>query len=238
MLLTDPHIWLSLLTLTILEIVLGVDNLVFISIVSNDVTPGYQKLARRLGLLGALFMRLLMLAGVFWLTKLTTPLFRVWQHDFSIRNLILLGGGLFLLVKATSEIHGTIEADDETGSRKRRKSMWSAILQIMMFDVVFSLDSILTAVGLTNHYWVMAVAICIAIATMLFASEPLHQFIHDHPTVKILALSFLLLIGAVLIADGFDFHVPREYIYFSISFAILVEALNGLMRKRRIKSTK
>jgi len=236
--LADPQIWLSLLTLTILEIVLGVDNLVFISIVSNDVPKKQQKIARRTGLIGALFMRLLLLAGIFWVITLTKPLFSIFAQPFSIRDLILIGGGVFLLFKSTTEIHGTIEGTDQIKAKRKRKPMYVAILQIMIFDIIFSLDSVMTAVGLTEYYWVMAVAITIAIITMLFLSEPLHRFIQAHPTIKMLALSFLLLIGAVLIADGFQFHIPREYIYFSISFSILVEVLNNLARKGRKKDKK
>lgn len=232
----DPQLWLSLITLTFLEIVLGVDNLVFISIVSNDVIVSRQKAARRIGLIGALAIRLIFLAGIFWVIGLTKPLFVLYGQSFSGRDLILLAGGLFLLAKGTIEIHHSIEEDEHIeGGRHRKKSMWMAIIQIMLFDIIFSLDSILTAIGLTNYYWVMAIAIMIAIGVMLLASEPLHEFIHAHPTIKMLALSFLLLIGLVLIADGFEYHIPREYVYFAIAFSIFVEFLNSLMRRRKRK---
>lgn len=231
--LLTPQLWLSLLTLTILEIVLGVDNLVFISIVSNDVPLHQQKTARRVGLIGALLMRLALLAGIFWIIGLTKPFFALMNHNFSIRDLILIAGGLFLLVKATVEIHNSIEGDSEGAESGKKKSMWLAIVQIMIFDIIFSLDSILTAIGLTNHYFVMATAIFIAIIVMLLASEPMHTFINNHPTIKMLALSFLLLIGVVLIADGFSFHIPREYIYFAIAFSIFVEFMNSLVRRSK-----
>jgi len=233
----DPQIWASLLTLTALEIVLGIDNLVFISIITSNVAQHQQKYARRIGLLGALVMRLGFLAGVFWLVTLSKPLFSIFSYSFSVRDLILIIGGLFLLVKGTTEIHSVIEGDEEIKEKPKKKSMSLAITQIMIFDIVFSLDSIMTAVGLTDHYWIMAVAIFIAIITMLIASEPLHHFIQAHPTIKMLALSFLILIGVVLIADGFQFHIPREYIYFSICFSIFVEFLNNLARKRRKRKT-
>jgi len=236
--LLTPQLWLSFLTLTILEIILGVDNLVFISIVSNAVPLPQQKMTRRVGLMGALLMRLGFLAGVFWIISLTKPLFALFDHSFTMRDLILIGGGLFLLVKATTEMHYTIEGEDEVreGAIRKKKSMWAAVVQIMIFDIIFSLDSILTAIGLTNHYAVMAAAIIIAIVVMLLASEPLHKFIQEHPTVKMLALSFLLLIGLVLIADGFSFHIPREYVYFAIAFSIFVEFMNSLMYRHKRKS--
>lgn len=237
--LLDPQLWLSLLTLTFLEIVLGVDNLVFISIVSNDVIQSRQKAARRIGLIGALGIRLIFLAGIFWIIGLTKPLFVLFGQTFSGRDIILLLGGLFLLAKGTIEIHHSIEDDENiTGSTRRKKSMWMAIIQIMIFDIIFSLDSILTAIGLTNHYWIMATAILLSIGVMLLASEPLHRFIHEHPTIKMLALSFLLLIGLVLIADGFEYHIPREYVYFAIAFSIFVEFLNNIARRRKQKKQK
>lgn len=231
--LLDPQLWLSLITLTFLEIVLGVDNLVFISIVSNDVAPAQQKMARKAGLLGALCIRLIFLAGILWIIGLSQPLFSLHGQSFSIRDLILIAGGLFLLIKATLEIHHSIEEKDEQGGHRRKKSMWTAIFQIMLFDIIFSLDSILTAIGLTRYYWIMAIAIMISIGVMLLASEPLHRFIHAHPTIKMLALSFLLLIGMVLIADGFQAHIPREYIYFAIAFSVFVEFLNSLVRRKK-----
>ncbi len=233
-LLLTPDLWLSLITLTFLEIILGVDNLVFISIVSADVPKHQQKLARRAGLLGALVMRLALLASVFWIIGLSKPVMTLWQHSFSIRDFILIAGGLFLLIKATLEMHHSIEPDVQTDKGTQKKNLFFAIVQIMLFDIIFSLDSILTAVGLTRHFWVMAVAILIAIALMLMASEMLHKFISTHPTVKMLALSFLLLIGMVLLADGFQFHIPRAYIYFAIAFSIFVEFMNSLVRKKKI----
>lgn len=222
----------SLLTLTVLEVVLGVDNLVFLAIASSRLPAPQQPSARRVGLTLAWALRLLLLAFAVWLTKLSLPLFTVFDFTVSARDLFLLSGGLFLIVKATQEIHAEMEPVS-SAQAKPPASFRSVITQIALFDIVFSLDSILTAVGLTQRYWVMATAISIAIVAMLFLSEPLTEFIHRHPTVKMLALSFLLLIGVILIADGGHYHVPRGYVYFAISFSILVELLNAVRRKRR-----
>ena len=208
------EIIISLLTLTILEIVLGVDNLVFIAILSSRLKPAQQKSARRWGLTMAWVTRLILLAMAVWLVGLTRPLFAVFAHHFSGRDLFLLAGGLFLLVKGTSEIHAEIETATEKSVRRQFAKFAIIIFQIALFDIIFSLDSILTAIGLTHNFWIMAAAISIAIILMIIASEPLSQFIEKHPTVKMLALSFLLLIGMVLLADGFGFHIPRGYIYF------------------------
>lgn len=227
---------LSLLTLTFLEIVLGVDNLVFISIVSSRLPQHQQKLGRRIGLLFALVTRLLLLASVLWIIGLTKPFISFWNYTFSGRDLFLILGGLFLLYKSTAEIHTEFEGEsplDPGGHKTKRASLNWVIAQIALLDIVFSLDSIFTAVGMTQHYWIMATAITIAVITMIFASEPLSRFIMQRPTIKMLALSFLLLIGTVLIADGFKFHVPREYIYFALSFSVLVETLNQLIARRR-----
>lgn len=227
------NIIFSLVTLTFLEIILGVDNLVFLSIASSKLPPHQQKMARRLGLIFALVTRLILLASVVWLVRLKNPLFSIGSYAFSIRDLLLIAGGLFLLYKATQEIHAEMEPPAESGVKRAYAHVTSVIIQIGVLDIVFSLDSVFTAVGLTEHYWIMATAIFIAILTMIFLSEPLSAVVHDHPTIKMLALSFLLLIGVILIADGFHYHVPREYIYFAISFSVLVEILNGLVRKRQ-----
>lgn len=225
----------SLTTLTLLEIILGIDNLVFISIISSRLPVHQQKSARRFGLILALASRLLLLASVAWLVRLTHPLFGISQYSFSVRDLLLLGGGLFLIYKGTMQIHeetAPLEAIDEP----KTKATWlSVVVQIGILDIVFSFDSVFTAVGMTKEYWIMATAIIIAIVCMIVASEPLSVFIGRRPTVKVLALSFILLIGTLLVADSFQFHVPRGYVYFAISYAIFVEALNSFVRTRKAK---
>jgi predicted tellurium resistance membrane protein TerC len=225
---------LSLITLTILEIVLGIDNLVFLAIITQRLPKHQQSYARKLGLTLAWVTRLMLLASAIWLTKLTSPLFTLFSNDISWRDIFLIGGGVFLLVKATQEIHGEMEPSPESTSRSGKAANFSWIItQIALLDIIFSLDSVLTAIGLTNNFFIMATAISIAILTMLFASEPLSRFVENHPTVKMLALSFLILIGMVLIADGLDNHIPRGYIYFAMGFSLFVELLNIVSRKRR-----
>ena len=223
----------SLLTLTALEIVLGIDNLVFISIMSNRLPVEQQASARRTGLALAVITRLLLLASIAWLAGVTAPLFSVFDHPVSLRDLILLGGGLFLLAKGTTEIHATVEGVEEEIRHAKATSFISVIIQIMILDIVFSLDSVITAVGMAQQLSVMAAAIIIAVIVMLFAADPLSRFIHEHVSVKMLALSFLILVGAVLVADGMGFHVPKGYLYFAIAFSIGVEALNLAAAKRR-----
>ena len=223
----------SLLTLTALEIVLGIDNLVFISIMSNRLPVEQQSSARRTGLALAVITRLLLLASIAWLAGVTTPLFSVFDHPVSLRDLILMGGGMFLLAKGTTEIHATVEGVEEEMRHVKAASFVSVIIQIMILDIVFSLDSVITAVGMANQLSVMAAAIIIAVAVMLFAADPLSRFIHEHVSVKMLALSFLILVGAVLIADGMGFHIPKGYLYFAIAFSVGVEALNLTATKRR-----
>ena len=224
----------SLVTLTILEIVLGVDNLVFISILSSRLPLEKQKIARRLGLILALITRLILLAFALQIMGLVKPLFTIYNFSFSARDIFLLGGGIFLLVKATQEIHTELEfKTPKEKSQKKYANFYMVIFQIGLFDIIFSLDSILTAIGLTQNFKIMAIAIFIAILTMIFASEPLSRFINNHPSIKMLALSFLLLIGTALIADGFHFDIPRGYIYFSVSFSIFVETLNLILAKKR-----
>ena len=232
--LTDPQVWASLLTLTALEIVLGIDNLIFIAILADRLPERQRNRARRLGLALALFVRLGLLASISWIFGLTAPIFELFGHDFSWRDLILIGGGLFLLFKGTREIHERIEGDDEEeGVRRGRASFTGVIIQILVLDIVFSLDSVITAVGMANHLWVMATAVIIAVMIMLLAAGPVSGFVNRHPTVKMLALSFLLLIGMTLLADGVGFHLPKGYIYAAIAFSILVEALNQLAARRR-----
>ncbi len=234
--LTDPHVWASLITLSAMEIVLGIDNVVFISLLVSRMAPEQRLSARRIGLSLALAFRVIMLGGIAYVIHLTTPIVSLAGYDFSWRDLILIAGGLFLLVKGTREMHHDIEGGDEaeegTGARVAR-SMGSAILQIAVIDLVFSIDSIITAVGMAEHVEVMIAAVVIAILVMYFASEPVAAFIERHPTTKMLALAFLLLIGAALIADGFHFHIPRGYIYFAMAFAAAVEVVNVIALRLR-----
>lgn len=231
--LIDPQIWASLFTLTALEIVLGIDNLVFLAILASRLPAESQNRARQVGLALALFSRLALLASIVWIIGLTRPVFVVFDHPISWRDIILIGGGFFLLYKGTSEIHQRMEGDEpdkETGGGRARFGI--VVAQIVVLDIVFSFDSVLTAVGIADHLWVMAVAIIIAILIMLQASKPLAAFVDRHPTVKMLALSFLLLIGMTLIADGSGFEVPKGYIYAAIGFSIAVEALNQFAARR------
>lgn len=230
--LMDPNIWAALLTLTLLEIVLGIDNIIFISIISGKLPREQQARARQLGLMGAVVTRLLLLASVFWLAKLTNPLFTVFEEDISVRDLVLIGGGLFLLAKSTFEIHGSMEvADHDTPHVPKNISFASVIMQIMVLDIVFSLDSVITAIGMADVLWVMSVAIIIAVGVMLLFAGVISDFVHEHPTIKMLALSFLLLIGMALIAEGLDLHIPKGYIYFAMAFSLGVEMLNMRLRK-------
>jgi len=233
--LSDPQVWASLLTLTLLEIVLGIDNLIFLSILAGRLPPERQARGRQVGLGLALAMRLGLLAAISWIMRLTAPLFAVAGQAFSWRDLILIGGGLFLLYKGTQEIHARIEGEGEheTAGSAERVSFAGTILQIGLLDIVFSLDSVVTAVGMANQLPVMMAAVAIAMGVMLLAATPVSAFVNQHPTVKMLALSFLLLIGMTLIADGFGAHVPKGYIYAAIGFSILVELLNQLAARRR-----
>ncbi|MGH6734517.1 MAG: TerC family protein [Methyloceanibacter sp.] len=233
-LLTDPHAWASFLALSAMEIVLGIDNVVFISVMVQRLPRNQQLMARRIGLSLALIFRIIMLAFIAWFIHMTTPIFTVGDYAFSWRDLILLAGGLFLLVKGTREIHDGIEGEDgEHGSGPVVQSLTSAIIQIAIIDMVFSVDSIITAVGMADHIEVMIAAVMVAIAVMYFASGPVSAFIERHPTTKMLALSFLLLIGAALVADAFHFHIPRGYIYFAMAFSALVEVINVLASRNR-----
>ena len=232
--LTDPHIWASFITLSALEIVLGIDNVVFISLMVSRLPPGQRLMARRIGLSLALVFRVIMLGGIAWVIHLTRPIFSLAGYDFSWRDLILIAGGLFLLVKGTREIHQDIEGDEEEGGPTPvAGTMISAILQIAVIDLIFSVDSIITAVGMADHVEVMIAAVAVAILVMYFASEPVAAFIERHPTTKMLALAFLLLIGAALVADGMHFHIPRGYIYFAMAFAAAVEVVNVIASRNR-----
>jgi predicted tellurium resistance membrane protein TerC len=236
--LTDPHIWASFIALSAMEVVLGIDNVVFISLMITRLPPPQRLMARRIGLSLALVFRAMMLGGIAWFIHLTQPLFTLFGNAFSWRDLILIAGGLFLLVKATREIHQDIEGElDESGVAHVADTLLSGILQIAIIDIVFSVDSIITAVGMADYVEVMIAAVAVAILVMYFAAEPVAAFIERHPTTKMLALAFLLLIGAALIADGFEFHIPRGYIYFAMAFAAAVEAVNVVaLRKRRRKA--
>ena len=232
--LSDPQIWASLLMLTALEIVLGIDNLVFIAILAGRLPPERQARARQAGLALALVARLTLLVSIVWIIGLTRPLFELFGHAVSWRDIILIAGGFFLLYKGTREIHRRLEGDaGNARSNQARSSFAGIVVQIVLLDVVFSFDSVITAVGMASELWVMAAAIVIAIAIMLAASGPLSDFVERHPTVKMLALSFLLLIGMTLIADGAGFHVPKGYIYAAIGFSVGVEILNQLAARRQ-----
>ena len=225
--------WLvALLTLTILEIVLGIDNIVFISILSGKLPREQQARARTVGLALAMVTRILLLFSLTWLARLTSPLFAVFGHEVSGRDLILLAGGLFLLAKATFEIHDKLEGDEGHGSAGVVARFWQVIVQILLLDVVFSLDSVITAIGMARELWVMVTAVVVAVGVMLFAAGPISSFVERHPTVKMLALSFLLLIGFSLIAAGAGQHISKGYIYFAMGFSVFVEALNLRIRRK------
>lgn len=232
-LLADPQAWMSLLTLTALEIVLGIDNIIFISIMASKLPAHQQHKARQVGLALALITRLLLLASIAWVATLTTPLFSVFGYDFSGRDLILLGGGLFLMAKGTIEIHHTVEGAEESQRAVKVATFGAVVAQIMVLDIVFSLDSVITAVGMAQHLEIMVTAVVIAMGVMLFAAGPVGDFVNRHLTVKMLALSFLLLVGVALVADGLGFHIPKGYLYFAIAFSAGVEALNLMAQARR-----
>ncbi len=231
----DPNLWLSLLTLTALEIVLGIDNLVFISVVAAKLPPEQRERARKLGLTAALGMRIVLLASIAWIIGLTAPVFTIpfIDHTVSWRDLILLTGGIFLLAKGTHEIHGTIEGDDEHETGAKAATFGAVVGQIVVLDIVFSIDSVVTAVGMAEHLPIMIAAVVIAMVIMMWSSGPVARFIQDHPTTKMLALAFLLLVGMALVADGMHFHIPRGYLYFAIAFSMLVEVLNLAAQRRR-----
>jgi len=232
-LLYSPEAWASLLTLTVLEIVLGIDNIIFISIVSSRLPANQQDKARTIGLLLALIMRVILLSLIFWIAHLVEPLFTVLGNEISWRDIILIGGGLFLLVKGTMEIHHSVESSEEDQAAMKKATFGGVLVQIMILDIVFSLDSVITAIGMAEHQSIMIAAIVIAIGVMMFAAKPISDFVNRHPTVKMLALSFLLLVGMALIADGFEVHIPRGYLYFAVAFSLGVECLNIWMRKKK-----
>ncbi|MGH7711674.1 MAG: TerC family protein [Gemmatimonadaceae bacterium] len=235
--LTDPNIWIGLLTLTVLEVVLGIDNIIFISILAGKLPRVQQPRARQLGLAGAFVTRVLLLLSIAWLVRLTQPLFTVLGHGFSGRDLILLVGGLFLIAKATYEIHGKLEGEEHTSEeRSAARSLWTVVAQIMLIDIVFSLDSVITAVGMVENVAIMIVANVIALGIMLMSAGPIASFVDMHPTVKMLALSFLVLIGTNLVAESLGTHIPKGYTYFAMFFSVAVEMLNIRMRARAARA--
>lgn len=232
--LSDPQIWMALLTLTALELVLGVDNIIFISILAGRLPVEQRDKARKLGIALAAITRLGLLFTIAWIVGLTAPLFTLFGHTVSWRDIILIGGGLFLIGKATHEIHAKIEdAGEPLKPFKATATFGSVIVQIMLLDVVFSLDSIITAVGMVDERWVMVVAILVSIVFMIAFAGPLSRFVDAHPTVKVLALSFLIMIGLVLIADGFGLHIPKGYVYAAMAFSVFVETINLWISRRR-----
>lgn len=230
----DPTIWASLVALTAMEIVLGIDNVVFISVIVARLPPHQREQVRRIGLLLALVFRVMMLFAITWLIGLTRPVFELFGQSFSWRDLILISGGLFLITKATREIHHAFEEDEDAlAAQQLVGGFWSFIFQIALIDLVFSVDSIITAIGMVEHVGVMIAAVVISIIVMYLASGPVANFVERHPTTRMLALSFLFLIGAALVADGLDFHIPRGYIYFAMAFSAAVETLNVWSQRRR-----
>ncbi|HSA77663.1 MAG TPA: TerC family protein [Nitrospirota bacterium] len=230
--LTNPQAWIALITLTALEIVLGIDNIIFISILVGKLPHKQRNKTRILGLGLAMITRIILLLSITWVMKLTSPLFRVFTQGISGRDIILIIGGLFLLWKSTREIHDSLEGEEAAITAKIAVSFLGILTQIALLDIIFSLDSVITAVGLVKDVAVMILAIVIAIIVMMFSSGAIGDFVEKHPTIKILALSFLVMIGVTLIAEGFEFHIPRGYIYFAMAFSVTVEMLNIKMRKR------
>jgi predicted tellurium resistance membrane protein TerC len=234
----DPQIWIAFLTLTVLELVLGIDNVIFISILSGKLPAEQQPKARYIGLTLALLMRVILLFSLTWVMGLTAPLFSVFGLSISGRDLILIIGGLFLIAKSTHEIHGSLEGEEGHGSKKVYASFASVIVQITLLDIVFSLDSVITAVGMVDNIWVMIAAVVISIIAMMLFAGSIGAFVQRHPTIKMLALAFLLLIGVTLLAEGFHQHISKGYIYFAMAFSVFVELLNMRLRKTKTKPVK
>jgi predicted tellurium resistance membrane protein TerC len=238
-LLTSPEAWAALLTLTVLEIVLGIDNVIFLSVIVSRIPPHQAKRARQIGLALALIFRILLLSILVWLIGLTEPVFEARGFAFSWRDIILIGGGLFLIAKATHEIHGEVEArESEESEASKSSTFFWIIVQIIVIDMVFSLDSIITAIGMAKDIEIMIAAVIVACYIMYVSSGPVARFVAEHPTTKMLALAFLVLIGVALVADGFHFHIPRAYIYFAIAFSAAVEMFNVLAKRNRNKAAR
>ncbi|MCS5708574.1 TerC family protein [Candidatus Berkiella cookevillensis] len=233
----DPHAWVALATLTALEIVLGIDNIIFLTILVGRLPPAQRQSARLIGLGLAMGTRILLLFSIAWVMTLTNPLFSILEMSFSGRDLILIIGGLFLMAKSTHEIHNSLESDgeahDETNTTTRKVSYLSILIQIALLDVVFSLDSVITAVGLAEHVEIMVIAIVTSVLVMMFSAKSIGEFVDEHPTLKMLALSFLILVGVALLGEGFELHIPKGYIYFAMAFSVMVEMLNIKMSKKR-----
>jgi predicted tellurium resistance membrane protein TerC len=232
---TSPEAWVALVTLTALEIVLGIDNIIFISILVGRLPETQRNFARRTGLGLAMLSRLALLFSISWVMNLTKPWFTIFGNSISGRDVVLIGGGLFLLFKATHEIHNSLEGTDNTSKNIAVTSIGMVLVQITILDIVFSLDSVITAVGMVDHITLMAIAIILAVLVMLLAAKPIGDFVEKHPTIKILALSFLILVGVTLIVEGFDVHVPKGYIYFAMAFSVAVEFLNLRLRKKTVE---
>src|SRR4029078_6957317 len=230
--LTDPQLWIAFITLTVLELVLGIDNVIFISILSGKLPAEQQPRARFVGLSLALVMRVILLFSLSWVIGLTEPLFSIFSQEVSGRDLVLLVGGLFLIAKSTHEIHGSLEGEEGEASRKVYAGFTAVIIQIMLLDIVFSLDSVITAVGMVNNLWIMIAAVVISIIAMMLFAGKIGAFVQRHPTIKMLALAFLLLIGVTLIAEGMHQHISKGYIYFAMAFSVFVEFLNLRLRKK------
>lgn len=233
--LLNPHAWVAFATLTALEIVLGIDNIIFIAILVGRLPPEQQARARRIGLTLAMVMRILLLLSIVWIMKLTEPLFTVFAQEISGRDLILIGGGLFLLAKSTREIHHNLEGALEGANSGAGMSFLSCVIQIGILDIVFSLDSVITAIGLAERIEVMVAAIVVAVGVMMLSAKAISDFVDRHPTIRMLALSFLILIGMALIGEGADFHIPKGYIYFAMAFSVMVEMLNIRTRRKYIQ---
>jgi predicted tellurium resistance membrane protein TerC len=229
----SPEGWVALATLTSLEIVLGIDNIIFISILVGRLPSEKRNFARRTGLMLAMLTRLALLFSIVWVANLTQPWFSILGIEISGRDIILIGGGMFLLAKATHEIHNSLEGIEESKPSLKKVTLAAVLFQIAIVDIVFSLDSVITAVGLVQHISIMAIAIILAVGVMLFAAKPISDFVDAHPTIKILALSFLILVGVTLIVEGFDVHVPKGYIYFAMAFSVVVEVVNLRLRKKQ-----